>query len=77
MFDFGDLGKTFIVVGLLIAGLGLLLLLGRNIPFFGRLPGDIAIETQGISCFIPIATSIIFSIVLTTLLNILLRFLNR
>jgi hypothetical protein len=77
VFDFGDLGKTLVVVGLLIVGIGLLLVLGRNIPFLGRLPGDITIETQGISCFIPIATSIILSIVLTILLNILLRFLNR
>jgi DUF2905 family protein len=77
VFDFGDLGKTFIVVGLLIAGIGLLLVLARNIPFLGRLPGDITIQTQGISCFIPIATSIILSIVLTILLNILLRYLNR
>jgi hypothetical protein len=77
VFDFGDLGKIFVVAGLLIAGIGLLLLIARSIPFLGRLPGDITIQTQGISCFIPIATSIILSIVLTIVLNMLLRFLNR
>jgi hypothetical protein len=43
----------------------------------GRLPGDIHIERDGFSCFIPLATSIILSLLLTLALNILLRFLNR
>jgi len=42
---------------------------------FGRLhlPGDFTIRTGNVTVFIPIATSIILSIVLTVALNLFLR----
>jgi hypothetical protein len=73
----GDMGKWLVVVGLAIAGTGLVLVLVRNVPYIGRLPGDISIDGQGFSCFIPIATSLVLSIVLTFILNIVLRLMNR
>ena len=65
-----DLGKLLIVVGLVIAGVGLLAVLGVRI---GRLPGDIVIEGERGGLFIPIVTSILLSIVLTVLLNLVIR----
>jgi Protein of unknown function (DUF2905) len=65
-----ELGKILIVVGLVIAGVGLLALLGVRL---GRLPGDIVIEGQRGGLFIPIVTSIVLSIVLTVLLNLVFR----
>jgi Protein of unknown function (DUF2905) len=64
------MGKTLILVGLGIAALGVLVLLG--IPF-GRLPGDIYIRRGSFSFYFPLATSIVVSIVLTILLALFRR----
>lgn len=58
------MGKSLIVIGLAIAGLGLLIMLGLPI---GRLPGDIAVRRGNFSFYFPLTTSIIVSIVLTLL----------
>lgn len=64
------MGKTLVLIGLAIAGLGLLMMLG--IPF-GRLPGDIAIRRGNFAFYFPIATSIILSIILTLILSLFRR----
>ena len=75
--NFDDLGKWVVVAGLaLIFVGGLMWLLGR-IPFFGILPGDIHIQTQNMSCFIPIVSMIIISVVATIILNIIIRIVNK
>ena len=56
------MGKTIVLVGLAIAGLGLLIMLG--VPF-GRLPGDFYVKRGSFSFYFPLATSIILSIILT------------
>jgi len=57
-------GKILVLVGLGIAGLGLLMMLGLPI---GRLPGDIYVKRDGFSFYFPLTTSIVLSIVLTLL----------
>ena len=56
------MGKLLIVVGLGIAGLGLLVTLG--VPF-GRLSGDFYVRRGQFSFYFPLATSVILSILLT------------
>jgi uncharacterized protein HemY len=63
-------GKLLVLVGLLIAGVGLLIMLGLPI---GRLPGDIAIRRDNFSFYFPITTSIVLSIILTLLLTLFRR----
>lgn len=76
--DFSTLGKGIIGLGVLLVVVGgLLWLLGRAGLPLGRLPGDLHIEREGLSCSLPIATMLILSIVLTVLLNIVVRLLNR
>jgi hypothetical protein len=58
-------GKLLVFLGLGIAGLGLLMMLGLPI---GRLPGDIYVKRDGFSFYFPLTTSIILSIVLTLVL---------
>jgi hypothetical protein len=75
MFSFARLlmilGVSIFVIG------GLIYLLGRmGIPV-GRLPGDIRIQGENVTCFIPLATSILLSIILTVLINLVARYLNR
>lgn len=72
-----DLGKILLIFGLCMAILGAFLAIGGKVLGFGRLPGDLIIQTESFSCMIPLATSIVLSLVLTLLLNILLRVLNR
>jgi len=63
-------GKLLLVVGLVIAGIGLLMMAG--IPF-GRLPGDIVIRRGSGTFYFPLVTSILLSIILTLLLAVLRR----
>jgi predicted MFS family arabinose efflux permease len=59
------MGKTLVLVGLAVAGLGLLVMLG--VPF-GRLPGDFYVRRGSFSFYFPLATSILLSILLTLIL---------
>jgi hypothetical protein len=59
-----------VLIGLGIAGLGLIVMLG--VPF-GRLPGDIVVRRGNFSFYFPLATSIILSIVLTLLFALFRR----
>ena len=56
------MGKTLIVVGLLIAAVGLVMSLG--VPL-GRLPGDFTYRRGNFSFYFPLTTSILVSLVLT------------
>ena len=59
------MGKTLVLIGLGIAVLGLVMMLG--VPF-GRLPGDFYVRRGNFSFYFPLATSIILSILLTLIL---------
>lgn len=75
--SFGELGKWLVSAGLGLALLGgVMWLLGR-IPFFGNLPGDIRVQTQNFSCFFPLASMIVLSILATIVLNIIIRIANK
>jgi Protein of unknown function (DUF2905) len=64
------MGKLLVFVGLGIAALGLLVMVG--VPF-GRLPGDIVVKRGNFSFYFPLATSIILSILLTLILTLFRR----
>jgi hypothetical protein len=63
-------GRLLIILGLVIAGAGLLMTLGVPI---GRLPGDFSVRRGNFSFYFPLATSIIVSILLTLLFMLLGR----
>ena len=67
-----EVGRLLLIVGVVLVVIGGLAVLGVRLPF-GRLPGDIAIEGERGGIYIPIATMIVISLVLTVLLNILFR----
>lgn len=68
------LAKLFIVGGLVLVAVGLALRFAPGLlTWFGRLPGDISIERDGVRVFIPITSMIIVSLVLTLVVNLLLR----
>ena len=53
----------------------LLVLVGGALMLFGRfhLPGDFAFRRGGVTVYVPIATSVILSVVLTVALNLWFR----
>jgi hypothetical protein len=76
--NMNDLGRILIFagIGLLVIG-GLVTLLPRLGIQLGRLPGDIRYESDQLTCLVPIATSILLSILLTVGLNLFARFFDR
>lgn len=70
--DAAVLGRILIVAGVLVALVGLFVVLGGRLPF-GRLPGDISIQSTSGGVFFPIVSCIVISIVLTVILNIVIR----
>ena len=68
-----NLGVVLIVAGLALVGLGVLVWAGA-FGWFGRLPGDIRVEGERSRVFVPITSMIVGSIVLTLVLNLVLRF---
>ena len=65
----GDVGRLLLLFGVL------LVVIGGALMLFGRfhLPGDLTFKTGNTTVYIPIATSIVLSILLTILLNLVFR----
>jgi len=76
--DISSIARWVILTGvaIIIIGIGLWLAGRFGLPL-GRLPGDIHIERNGFSCFIPLASSILLGLLLTFVLNIFLRIIKR
>ncbi len=73
-----DLARLLIIFGVLIAVIGgVLLVVGRTGVPIGRLPGDFSFSQGGLTCFFPLATSLILSIILTILLNLAIQFFRK
>ncbi len=66
--DTRDLGRLLVVAGVIILGLGVVFLLGG-----GRLPGDFSFGRGNARIYIPLATSLVVSIVATIVLNLFFR----
>lgn len=60
-----DLGRALLVIGIVIASVGVLLMLAGRVPWLGRLPGDIHVQRGNWTFYFPLATSIVISVVLT------------
>jgi hypothetical protein len=73
MFDFSNLGRFFIMIGLIIAGIGFALIFAGKIPWLGRLPGDFFFRGKNFSFYFPLTTSILISVILA----LILWFINR
>jgi len=73
-----EIGKLLVFVGLFIAVLGLLMILlpKVNLPL-GNLPGDIKIERENFVFYFPLASSLLISLVLTVVLNLIFLLLGK
>ena len=69
-------GKYIIIIGLGIIIIGLMVyFLHDKLNWIGRLPGDIRIEKGNFRFYFPIVTMILFSLLITLVINIIKKFL--
>ena len=62
------MGKTLILIGLILVGLGLLwVYFPKALSWFGHLPGDIRYKSENTTVFVPITSMIVVSVVLSLL----------
>jgi uncharacterized protein YybS (DUF2232 family) len=62
------IGKSLIILGLIIAAIGVILTFAGRLPWFGRLPGDIYVKKENFTFYFPLATSILISVILSLIL---------
>ena len=72
-----QIGRLLLIAGGAIFLLGLVFLVGSKVPFLGQLPGDVRIERENTSCFVPLASSLLISLLLTFVLNLVIRLLHK
>lgn len=78
--DLGGLGRVLILIGGVIAVVGVLLAvlsklpgLGEGLGWLGKLPGDIYIKRDNFTFYFPLATSVLISVVVSLLFYLLSR----
>ncbi|MFZ1081520.1 MAG: DUF2905 domain-containing protein [Candidatus Kryptoniota bacterium] len=73
------IGKTLVIIGVIIVVAGLFLIVAEkvNFPFLGKLPGDIYIKRKNFQFYFPIVTCIILSFVLSFIFYLISYFSKR
>ncbi|KMQ53064.1 hypothetical protein CHISP_0285 [Chitinispirillum alkaliphilum] len=67
-----ETGRFLVLAGTVIVIIGLVFMVSDKLPL-GRLPGDIQFGNGRFRLYLPIATSVLLSIVLTVILNFFSR----
>ncbi len=70
-------GKMMMLAGAAILVLGAVVLVLGRFTGIGRLPGDILFQRDHVTVYFPVVTMIIVSLVLTIIVNVVLRLFNR
>jgi len=72
-----DAALALIVFGSLILLAGVILLFAGRLPWLGNLPGDIHARGKNWSFSFPVVTCLLASVILTLLINVLIRFFRK
>ena len=73
-----SIGRYLMLGGIILFLIGGMIFLSAKLGLpLGRLPGDIRIEREGFSFYFPLASSILVSVVLTIILNVVIRLLKK
>jgi len=67
-----DTGRFLIIAGTVIVVLGLVFLMADKIPI-GRLPGDLKFGGERFRIYIPVATCVLLSVIITLVVNFFSR----
>ena len=73
MDGFTPIGWALVVLGVVIVVFGLVLVSGGRIPIIGHLPGDIVIQRDNVTIFIPLGTMLLVSVVASLVLGLINR----
>jgi len=65
-----SVGKMFLFLGGLFLLLGAIFLLAPQIPFLGRLPGDIHYEGKNVRVYFPWVTCLVLSVLLSLIFSL-------
>jgi hypothetical protein len=67
-----EIGRVVLVIGVVLVIIGGLAVIGVRLPF-GNLPGDIHIQGENGSIYIPLGTMLVISLILTLIFNFFIR----
>jgi len=67
-----EIGRVVLIIGVVLVIIGGLAVIGVRLPF-GNLPGDIHIQGENGSIYIPLGTMLVISLILTLVFNFFLR----
>ncbi len=65
------MGKLLIIIGVILIIIGLIIHFFHQIPWLGKLPGDIYIKRENFTFYFPLASSILISIILSLILYLI------
>lgn len=68
-----EIGRWLIGAGVVLIVMGVAFLALGRLPWLGRLPGDLLIERDNVTIFIPLGTMLLVSLLLTLIANLLAR----
>jgi len=67
-------GRALILLGVVLAGVGLFFVLGGKVPgSLGRLPGDLVVRRGNFTFYFPIVTCLLLSLLLTLIFSLFRR----
>jgi len=67
------MGKSLIIIGIVIFIIGVFITYGPRIPYLGKLPGDLYYKRDGFELYFPLATSIVISVILSLVAYLISR----
>ena len=59
------LGRSLIIIGVVLVVIGLIITFAPRLPWLGKLPGDILIKKENFSFYFPLASCILISLILS------------
>lgn len=71
-----QIGLLVVLMGVALVVIGLVIWAG-GLTWLARLPGNIRFQGESVTVFIPLASMIVISVLLTLVLNLLLRIFRR
>ena len=74
--DVSSIARLLVAIGVLLILLGGVLWISSSFINWGRLPGDLSFRTGSTRIYLPLTTMIVASVILTLLLNLLIRMLR-
>ena len=67
------IGRSFVLLGIVLVVVGFVLSAAPSIPWLGKLPGDLRFDWSGFRVYLPLTTSLLLSVVLSLLFRLLAK----